>query len=153
MDPLSIATALFAASQAVFSVSTSLQALIKSAKVVDKSLDALHDEVKNLTTVLDAITSTVEQPLISEARENTVLASGVWKSIEHAVKDCQHTIAALQEIVDGFGDLSSSKSFSKLQKTIKQVKLNISANDISSIRSRIHTHSISLQLALQMATL
>ena len=148
MDPLSIAAAVLAASQAVGSVSQALCTFITSAKSVDDSVKNLHHEVQSLAAVLEAIDHALKQPIVTETREFTALANGVWTSVGHAINDSQHTVNALGVILQGLGD--ADKASNSFRKVIKQIKLKFKASDISSVRDRIHTHSISLQLALQM---
>ena len=148
MDPLSIATAVLAASQAVSSVSQALYTFITSVKSVDDSIRNLHSEVQSLAAVLEAIEHALKQPIVTEAREYTSLASGVWRSVNHAINDSQHTVRALGTILEGLGD--ADKASNSFRKVKKQIKLKFNARDISSIKDRIHTHTISLQLALQM---
>lgn len=148
MDPLSTAAAVLAVSQAVGSVSQNLYTFITSAKSVDDSVKDLHNEVKSLAAVLEAIEHALKQPIVTEAREYTSLASGVWTSLNHAIIDSQHTVKALGAILQGLGD--AEKASNSFRKVIKQIKLKFKASDISSVKDRIHTHTISLQLALQM---
>ena len=148
MDPVSIAAAALAASEAVGSVSQALYTFITSARSVDDSVKNLHDEVQSLAAMLDAIDLALKQPIVAETREYTSLASGVWTSVNHAINDSQHTVNALGAILQGLGD--AEKASNSCTKVIKQIKLKFKASDISSVRDRIHTHTISLQLALQM---
>lgn len=148
MDPLSIATAVLAASQAVGSVSQALYTFISSAKRVDDSVKDLHHEVQGLAAVLEAIDHALKQPIVTETREYTSLASGVWSSVNHAINDSQHTIKALGGILQGLG--AADKASNSFRKVLKQIKLKFNASDISSVKGRIHTHTTSLQLALQM---
>ena len=148
MDPLSIATAVLAASQAVGSVSQALYTFINSAKRVDDSVKDLHHEVQSLAVVLEAIDHALKQPIVTETREYTTLASGVWSSVNHAINDSQHTVKALGTILQGLED--ADKASNSFRKLLKQIKLKFNASDISSVKDRIHTHTTSLQLALQM---
>ena len=148
MDPLSIAAAVLAASQAVGSVSQTLFTFITSAKSVDDSVKNLHDEIQSLAAVLEAIDHALRQPIVTETSKYTSLASGVWTSVNHTINDSQHTVNALGATLQDLGD--ADKASNSLRKVIKQIKLKLKASDISSIKDRIHTHTINLQLALQM---
>lgn len=150
MDPLSIAASVLTVSQAVGSVSQALYTFITSAQSVDESVKILHNEVQSLAAVLEAIDQALKQPMVMETREYTSLASGVWTSVEHAIKDSHHTVNALGAILQGLGN--ADKASNSFRKILKQIKLKFKASDISSVRDRIHTHTISLQLALQMVS-
>ena len=148
MDPLTIATAVLAASQAVASVSQALYTFISSAKTSDDSVRDLHHEVQSLAAVLEAIDHALKQPIVTETREYTSLAGSVWSSVNHAINDSQHTVKALGAILRGLG--AADKASNSFRKVLKQIKLRFNASDISSVKDRIRTHTTSLQLALQM---
>ena len=148
MDPLSITASVLTVSQAVGSVSQALYTFITSTQSVDDTVKNLHHEVQSLAAVLEAIDQALKQPMVTDTREYTSLASGVWTSVNHAINDSQHTVNALEAVLQGLGDAdTASNSF---RKVIKQIKLKFKSSDISSVKDRIHTHTISLQLALQM---
>lgn len=149
MDPITVISTVGATSQIVQSVSTTLYSFISSAKVADQFLEALHVEVKGLHGVLDTVENTLRGSVIAEAKEAAALADGIWASIDHATEDCQRTVTVLHNIVQGLGD-SPSTSYKKV---IKQIQLNLNAEDIRNVKARVQTHSFMLQLTLQMAVL
>jgi len=152
MDPFSVVAFVGATSKVVYSLSTALYTFIDSAKTVDKSLQALHGEVRGLYDVLETVDSTLKASVIIRTKEIAPLASGVWRSIEEVVNDSHRTATALQTaIFRSLGDEDSASN--AFRRTVKQIQLNINADDIRNIRSRIQTHSSNLQLALQSATL
>ena len=118
------------------------------SKEVDESVKDLHNEVQSLVVVLEAIDHALKQPIVTETREYTSLASGVWSSVNHAINDSQHTVKALGAILQGLR--ATDKASNSFRKVLKQIKLKFNASDISSVKGRIHTHNTSLQLALQM---
>ena len=149
MDPVAIISTVGATSQIVQSVSTTLYSFISSVKVVDQSLEALHVEVNGLHGVLDTIENTLKTSVIAQAKEAAALADGIWASIDHAIEDCQRTVTVLQNIVQSLGN-SPSTSYKKV---VKQIQLNLNAEDIRNVKARVQTHSFILQLTLQMAVL
>ena len=149
MDPIAVIGTVGATAQIVQSVSTTLYSFISSAKVTDQSLEALHVEVKSLHGVLGTVESTLKGSVIAQAKEATDLADGIWASIDHAAEDCQRTVIVLQNIVQSLGN-SPSTSYKKV---IKQIQLNLNAEDIRNVKARVQTHSFILQLTLQMAVL
>ena len=151
MDPLSIATAVLATSRAVGSVSQALYTFINSTKRVDDSVKDLHHEVQSLAAVLEAIDHALKQPIVTKTKEHISLAGGVWSSVNHAINDSQHTVKALGAILQGLEDADKASNY--FRKVLKQIKLKFNASDISSVKDRIHTHTTSLQLALQMLSL
>ena len=150
MDPLSITASVLTVSQAVGSVSQALYTFITSTQSVDDTVKNLHHEVQSLAAVLEAIDQALKQPMVTNTREYTSLASGVWTSVNHAINDSQHTVNALGALLRGLGD--ADKASNSFGKVIKQFKLKFKASDISSVKDRIHTHTVNLQLALQMVS-
>ena len=61
------------------------------------------------------------------------------------------TVNALEGIVEGIGVVK--KSANPFKKAVKQVKLNLDADQIGGVKNHIHTHTNGLQLALQMTNL
>ena len=105
--------------------------------------------MKGLHGVLDTVENTLKGSVIAQAKEAAALADGIWASIDHATEDCQRTVTVLQNIVQGLGNIPSTP----YKKVIKQIQLNLNAEDIRNIKARIQTHSFILQLTLQMAVL
>lgn len=77
--------------------------------------------------------------------------SWLWKSIDRAVKDSRKTAIALNDILRTLGE--GRKASNPFKKALKQLQLEMNADDILNIRSQIHTHSSNLQIALQAANL
>lgn len=67
------------------------------------------------------------------------------------VKDSRKTAVALNDILRDLGD--SRKVSNPFKKALKQIQLEMNADNIINIRARIHTHSSNLQIALQAANL
>ena len=150
MDPVSIICAAGSATQGACWVSTRLYSLITSSTVVDKTLTELQSEVEGLNGVLQSVEKSLKGPAAARKGSGAVGEDEIWTSLDVAIKDTQRTICALQGMVQG---LTATKTTSFFRKAVKQVKLNLNADEISGIRVRIHTHTNSLQLALQMATM
>ena len=77
--------------------------------------------------------------------------SWLWKSVDRAVKDSAKTATALNDILRNLGE--GRKASNPFKKAVKQIQLEMNADDILNIRSQIHTHSSNLQIALQAAAL
>lgn len=150
MDPLSILGAVSTVTKTTYWISTTLFNFIQSSRVIDKTLEELNREVEGLIKALESIEFSLKDPAISRVKSGGD-AKGPWNSLDIAVTDTQRTVNALQGIVEGLGTVK--KSYSLFKKAVKQVKLNLDADQISGVKDRIHTHSTSLQLALQTATL
>ena len=149
MDPLSIICAAGSATQGAVWVSTRLYALIKSSTVVETTLSELRSEVDGLRRVLQSIEHGLTGPADARKGRGAGGEDEISTSLEIAIKDTQHTIRALSDIVQAFVITKSTSFFIKV---VKQVKLNLDADQIGKIKGRIHTNTDCLQLSLQMAT-
>ena len=67
------------------------------------------------------------------------------------MKDSEKTAIALKEILRDLGE--GRKASNPFKKALKQIQLEMNADDIVNIRSQIHTYSSNLQIALQAANL
>ena len=151
MDPISpfaILNAVTSVGGAVFNLSTKLYSFIKATEVVDKSVEELHREVQGLENVLNTAKNTLAETVRDHAQDPTLSVNGVWTSFKNGVDDCRVTVEALDSIIQDVG--VGSGSGNPLKKAFKQVKLSLNTEQITTVRSRVHTHSICLQLVLQM---
>ena len=150
MDPLSSLGAVSALTKTTYWVSTTLFKFIQSSRGIDKTLEELNREVEGLTKALESIELSLKDPVITRVKSG-VDAKGPWCCLAVAVNDTQRTVNALEGNVKGLGMVK--KSANPFEKAVKQVKLNLDADQISKVKDRIHTHTTSLQLALQTASL
>lgn len=146
MDPVSIVTLAASLTQGAYQVS----AFIASSASVETTLTELQAEVVGLGKVLKSIEQSLKGPAAARKGSGVVGEAELWTSLAFAIKDAEQTIAALQGIVRG---LLGTKSTNFLRRMVRQAKLNLNADEISAVRARIHTHTSSLQAALQMATM
>ena len=148
MDPVSIVTSIGSVGGTVFKVSTRLYSFIKATKSVDKSIEALYDEVKRLEAVLTTAEATLTETAMKHTKDPTLAIKGLWTSIENGVQDCRVTVEALDGLVQDVGTVTGTNNL--FEKTFRQLKLNLSTDEITAVRGRIHNHTICLQLALEM---
>ncbi|KAL6720792.1 hypothetical protein ACLMJK_002717 [Lecanora helva] len=151
MDPFSIATAVGAATQTLYSVSTALYSFITSAKRVDTAIEALHNEVKAVEGTSRAVKALLEQPALTQKNHDLLKPDGVLASIAVAVNDTQKTSRALEKVLRELGVVKGSAQ--AVKKALKQFQLKFKTEDINNLRNRFHTHASSLQISLQSATL
>ena len=146
MDPISIVSLAASLTQGAYQVSK----FIASSASVETTLTELHTEVVGLGNVLKSIEQSLKGPAATRKGGGVIGEAELWTSLAFAIKDAERTIAALQGIVQG---LLGTRSTGILRRMVRQAKLNLNADEISAIRVRIHTHTSSLQAALQMATM
>ena len=145
MDPISIVSLAAALTQGAYQVST----FIASSASVDTTLTELQTEVAGLGNVLKSIEKSLKGPAAARKGGGVDGEAELWTTLAFAIKDAARTIGCLQVTVQG---LLGTKAPGFLKRMVKQAKLNFNADEISAIRARVHTHTISLQAALQMAT-
>lgn len=145
MDPVSIVSLAAALTQGAYQVST----FIASSASVETTLTELQTEVAGLGNVLKSIEKSLKGPAAARKGGRVDGEAELWTTLAFAIKDAARTIRCLQGTVQG---LLGGKASGFLKRVVKQAKLNFNADEISAIRTRIHTHTISLQAALQMAT-
>ena len=146
MDPISIVSLAASLTQGAYQVSK----FIASSASVDTTLTELQTEVVGLGNVLKSIETSLEGPAAARKGGGVVGEAELWTSLAFAIKDAERTITALQGIVQG---LLGTKSTGIFRKMVRQAKLSLNTDEITAIRARIHTHTSSLQVALQMATM
>ena len=146
MDPASIISLAAALTQGAYRVST----FIASSASVEITLTELRTEVVGLGNVLKSIEQSLKGPAAARKGGGAVGEAELWTSLAFAIRDAERTITALQTTVQG---LLGTKSTGFFKRIVKQAKLDLNADEISAIRARVHTHTSSLQAALQMATM
>ena len=146
MDPVSIVSLASALTLAVYQVST----FIASSASVETTLTELQNEVVGLGKVLKSIEHSLKGPAAARKGGGVVGEAELWTSLAFAIRDAERTITALRAIVQG---LLGTKPTNIFRRLAKQAKLTLNADEISAIRARIHTHTSSLQAALQMVTM
>lgn len=146
MDPASIVSLAATLTLGVYRVST----FIASSASVETTLTELRSEVAGLGNVLKSIEQSLKGPAAARKGGGAVGEAELWTSLAFALNDAERTINALQTTVQG---LQGTKSTGFFRKIVKQAKLTLNADEISAIRARLHTHTSSLQAALQMATM
>lgn len=150
-EPVSIATAAVSATSAACKVSCSLYEFISSAKKVDKTIELLYTAVIRLEGSLKNVQATLQSENIIKATKKQHLYQGSLKAVEHSLRDCQHTLQALADILPELPP--PEQRFDTFKKTMLQLKLNMEQNELNSLRSNIQSHSTSLQIAMQTLTL
>ncbi|KAL8780768.1 MAG: hypothetical protein Q9213_006315 [Squamulea squamosa] len=148
ISPIAIVSAVSVIGVNVCTISAKLYIFIRATKAIDKSIEALYTEIKGLENVIKSAQGTLSNALDDFLGNPFFLAAEAWDSIKGAVDDCQITVETLTPIVQ---NVASSKPATNLfQWAFRQVKLELSADEVEAVRSRIHTHTMCLQLSMQM---
>ena len=143
MDPVSIAGVVSPTLKTLYTVTTTLYTFTTSAKKVDESLENLHGEVRGLTRVVEDIEAVLKDRVVAQTSYITFRTDGAWGPIAHAIQDTRRTIKALQKVLDRLGP--PSKVTNGIKKTLKQVQLDFNSDEISTIKSRLQWHLVTLR--------
>ena len=150
MDPVTIVGSVSAAIKTTYWISTTLYTLTNSSRGINKSLVDLHDEVEGLNVVLRSVELSLKKPSIACMKKDGE-NQGAWPSLNVAIRHTQLTVDGLKQIVERLGTVPKSANIFK--KSVKQIHLNLNADEISGVKDRLRTHTANLQLALQLAIL
>ena len=147
MEPISILSAVSAAGSAsklIFECGWKLYNFIKSGMVVDEVLTALYNEVQSLQKMVDSLYQMLNNPSI-KSHETLPL----WGDIEEYLAQCHTTVDALTRKITGIQNTRLGE-VKLLGRAAKQTKLNMQDDEMKGMRSRIHTHTTEIQMALMM---
>lgn len=148
MDPISIVTATGTITKLVAAASLTLYTFISETNNVDQTVKDLAAEVNGLKRTLLEVDSVLKQPSVASAEKRIATddSKALWYTFYGCLEECQLTVVRLDSALDGLNKRSSSWA----KQAYRQVKLNLKKDDIISLRSQIHTHSITLGTALQL---
>ena len=149
-SPFAILSAVSSLAGVVLNLPTRLYSFIKATNLIDKSIEALYREVKALENILNTTEKSLTGAIRDEAEDPTLSDNSVWTSLENVVEDCRVSVEAFKSLVQDVR--TDNKTHNPLKKAFKQINLNLRTQAIVAVRSRIHTHSICLQLAVQSIT-
>ena len=155
MDPLSVTTTIGAVAQTAdyaLNAATTLYKLIKGTRNVNNTVRLLAGEVESLGNAYKAVYEKLQavardydsktEALEPDAQESL---RSLWTIIEAQIKCCDETIDTLQICIQ----IVKNGSSNAFKQGLRQFKLNLKSAEIETIRSRVQTHTIALQLFLQ----
>lgn len=157
LEPL---TAIGAASS-VLTLTTEAWKLGKATYKLYKDTHNVDETVKNLGSEVTALGDTCNfvheqlEDVIRVPKSGSYSASGydndgrLWKCIHAEVEQCGSTLRDLRALVDSVKE--EGPNF--IAQAKRQLKLNKSKEEITSIRQRIGTHMASLQTILQVVNM
>jgi hypothetical protein len=147
MDPLTIVASVAATSRAVTTISITLAQFIRDTKQVDNTVDGLLREVDSLKRSLSAIEDVIQQP----ATQAVILQDqecNLGNSIDDSLVECRITLEGLDRILGEIEVKSPSRNL--FRQAVKQIKVNWNSDEFRTLRGQMHSHCLSMQLALQI---
>lgn len=147
MDPLSIAAAAAGLATLCVQCSTSLYHFYESTQKVDANVTGFYDEVDSLARVLDALSTTFKHPrtlaVINSAHQQ--YDGKLWTNVGELLERCRRSMETLRGILQRL----NRDTGGILKKPIKQLRLRLQSDDITSLRGKIQSHNIMMQITLQ----
>ena len=158
MDPVSaahIAGNALSVAKGAWELGQALYTFISDARGIDTTIQGFAGEVRALAAACQVVGNRLE-PIVKERDADSTYTgqpSGeedpLWACLEGQVSECQETIARLKALIQGLGrDYTKDRSF--LDQAARQVKLNMKSKEVTEIRSRVQSHTSSLQVMLQV---
>lgn len=151
ISPVSLVGLVASLGQGVYTVSTKLYTFIENAKVVDHTMKSLRIEVESLKSALDGIKTAMDEILKVGIDLSSPTTRAAWQALDNGLKDCEITVNALEDLLEKISPETNTPK--TLKKVLKQIRLDMGTNGISAVKSRIRTHTSSLQISLQVLVL
>ncbi|KAK3625480.1 hypothetical protein LTR56_020380 [Elasticomyces elasticus] len=149
---LSTAAAAFQIGQMAMDMGNYLYKLGKAISKVDQTVSSLAVEAEALYQACNLISQEIKGVLPAPGLKNERPYDedgSLWRSVTLHLMDTRVTVGDLQQVVGD--DTEESKDF--FQRARKQMHLDKNKDELESIRRRLHTHTQSLQMALQMVNI
>ena len=151
MDPVSVLELVAGCLRTTTDVTKAIYLFIHETKRIDETLRGFYDELEGLKRVLLAITTTLNDPSLklAEISPGQYGNKDMWEAIHGSLEDCRIYLEKLNEELSSIsaGRKTGGNFFKQAWRTFE---LRLSKEDISGIRSHIHSHQISLNTMLQM---
>lgn len=144
MDPATIIGTAFAISKVVYSCSTTLYTFAKDVEHQDGHITGLYGEVEGLRKCLESIAKTLQSPSVKRYDQLPL-----WEDVGDGLGECQKTVLAFHKKLETIRPASPER-VGKFKACVAQLKLNFSDEDIKSLRAQVHSHSLAMQMILQM---
>jgi hypothetical protein len=149
MDPLTIVTSVAATSRVLATLSRTLTRFIRDTKRVDNTVDALLREVNSLKRTVTAIEGVIEQPATQAVIQHD-LECNLGNSVDDSLVECRTTLESLDKILEGIKVKNPGRN--PFGQAVKQIKVNWNSDEFRTLRGQMHSHCLSMQLALQTIT-
>ncbi|KAI9773468.1 MAG: hypothetical protein M1840_007685 [Geoglossum simile] len=149
MDALSLIAAAYAVGKVAYQASTGLYTFVQDARNVDQSLKSFITEIESLERAIDAIRVSLQSPSLltfeEAARDDNT--GELWKSVHAILIQCHKTLEELHQVLQDVRGRTDEQNL--FRQAFTQFKLNMNADNIVGIRSKVHTHHAAMGLALQ----
>lgn len=145
-----MASAAVAAISTASKISCCLYEFISSAKKVDITIELLYTAVLGLEPSLRNVEKKMKNPSVTEATKDHSLYAGSLDAIDCSLQNCEHTLRAFSDMLP---ENRANRKFNIFKKAVVQFQLNLSQNEMHSLRCRIQDHSTNLQIAMHTLTL
>lgn len=148
MDPISITGFVGATVKLGVDIGVTIHRFTQAAKEVDDTVRDLHTEIQGVSKSLGSLEKTLNAPAV-RTLTTTIgdqKATDLWESVRGSVADCERTLKRFSKLLKN----SRPEGSNILQQWLRQFKLDLKKEGISSIRSQLQTHQTSLHTSLLM---
>ena len=132
----------FKACQTLYTFFKDVQGVAETARELAGEIHALEQACRTVNSLVKSLAP--EQ--FTQQEENTEMRE-LFGVLEQQLQKCDRTIKQLQSAISCLNVNSEDKS-NLFQDALRQIKLKLKASDIESVRTRIKTHTNSLQITL-----
>ena len=112
---------------------------------VDIAIELLYTAVARLKAYLNGVHAALKNLGVIEATRDMALYGRSLDAVKCSLQDCEHTLRAFSDVLPENRAIQKRNTFLK---AMVKIKLNLSKNEMKSLRSHIQDHSISLRLAM-----
>ena len=157
MDPVSathIAANALSVAKGAWDIGNALYKFIKDARSIDSTARAFAGETRALAAACNVVSTRLEAIVKERDAELGPNDSGsnqhnpLWACLDSQIIECRETVSQLQVTVE-CAQQDSTKGTTFLGQATRQFKLDMKSNEIAELRTRIQSHTSSLQLILQ----
>ncbi|KAL9617657.1 MAG: hypothetical protein Q9160_007574 [Pyrenula sp. 1 TL-2023] len=148
MDPISIIGFVGAVVKLGLDVGLTVNRFVQAAKEIDDTVRDLYLEIQGVSKCLSSLESTLNAPTV-QALHTTIgdhKVTDLWTSVASSVIDCEKTLKHFRRLLKD----SRPEGSTVLQQWLRQFKLDLKKEGISSLRGQLQTHQTSLNTSLLM---
>lgn len=148
MDPMSIIGFVGATAKLGVDVGVTVNRFVHAAKEVDETVRDLFAEVQGVSKSLNSLENTINAPAVRNLHSTTgdQKARDLWESVGSSVTDCEKTLKRFRRLLKE----SRPEGNNTLQQWIRQFKLDLKKEGISTLRAQLQTHQTTLHTSLLM---
>ena len=138
-------------SKSIFNACSTVYTFFGDIKRVGETARDFAGEIKALGATGELVNAQVKQLADQQSKyaQDDEETNTLFDVLVQRLQDCDRITQQLKAAVSSVGPTAVDES-NYFQKAIRQIKLNLKADEIEDLRNRIRTHTIGLQVAFQL---